>query len=71
MGKFLPKINEFKKGFNLLTRKRQGDNTILIVLGLCVVGVFLLFIFKDSAGDMITNITNSVNTKIQEIFRGI
>lgn len=68
MRKFLPKINELKKG---LTRKRQGDNTILIVLGLCVVGVFLLFIFKDSASDMITNISNSVNTKIESIFNGI
>ena len=68
MGKFLPKINELKKG---LTRKRQGDNTILIVLGLCVVGVFLLFIFKDSAGDMITSLSNSVNSKIQSIFSGI
>ncbi len=69
MRKFLSKINESKKGF--LTRKKQGDQTILIILGLCVVGVFLLFIFKDSAGDMITNLSNSVNTKIQGIFSGI
>ena len=69
MTKFLTKINESKKGF--LTRKKQGDQTILIILGLCVVGVFLLFIFKDSAGDMITNLSNSVNTKIQGIFSGI
>ncbi len=69
MTKFLTKINESKKGF--LTRKKQGDQTILIILGLCVVGVFLLFIFKDSAGDMITSLSNSVNTKIQGIFSGI
>ena len=69
MRKILSKINESKKGF--LTRKKQGDQTILIILGLCVVGVFLLFIFKDSAGDMITNLSNSVNTKIQGIFSGI
>ena len=69
MTKFLTKINESKKGF--LTRKKQGDQTILIILGLCVVGVFLLFIFKDSAGDMITNLSNSVSTKIQGIFSGI
>lgn len=56
------------KATQLITRKNKGDQNILVVLGLCVVGTFLLLVFKDSANSMVISITNSVNETIKGIF---
>ena len=38
----------------LMLKKSKGEQNMLVVLGLCVVGTFLLIIFKDSATDIVT-----------------
>jgi hypothetical protein len=61
----------FIKSNQLLMKKSKGEQNMLIVLGLCVVGTFLLITFKNGASDMVTSLTSSVNSKITAIFSGI
>ena len=70
---------KFKKGninmknllSKLMLKKSKGEQNMLVVLGLCVVGTFLLIIFKDSATDIINSLTKSVGDTIKGVFNGI
>jgi len=59
------------KATQLLVKKSKGEQNMLVVLGLCVVGTFLLIVFKNSANDMVVSLTKSVNDTITNIFNGI
>ena len=59
------------KSIQLMARKSKGEQNMLVVLGLCVVGTFLLIVFKDNAHDIVTSLTQSVNDTIKGIFNGI
>ena len=52
-------------------KKKKGDQTILVVLGLCVVGVFLLMIFKGGAENIVNDLTKQVGEKIKQVFTGM
>lgn len=52
-------------------KKKKGDQSILVVLGLCVVGVFLLMIFKGGAEKIVVDLTNSVGDTIKKVFTGM
>ena len=52
-------------------KKKKGDQTILVVLGLCVVGVFLLMIFKGGAEHIVNDLTTQVGDKIKQVFTGM
>lgn len=52
------KVNKF------LNKKKEGINGIVIEVGLLVVGVVLLVVFKDQIGDFIKNLISSVTNKL-------
>lgn len=51
----------------IMTKKR-GDKTVLVELGLAVVGVALLVIFRDGISGLITTVVGNVTTWITELF---
>ena len=53
---------------NLFRTKKQGGKEIIIEVGLAVIGVALLVIFKDEVGDLITTLVTSVSDKIKALF---
>ncbi|WP_099328856.1 hypothetical protein [Clostridium paraputrificum] len=56
---------------NLLGFKKDGAKGILEENGMLIVGVVLLFIFRDAATELIQTLTTFAGTKIQELFKGI
>ena len=56
---------------NLLGFKKDGAKGILEENGMLIVGVVLLFIFRDAATVLIQTLTTFAGTKIQELFKGI
>ena len=56
---------------NLLAFKKEGAKGILEENGMLIVGVVLLFIFRDAATVLIQTLTTFAGTKIQELFKGI
>ncbi|MDB2085218.1 MULTISPECIES: hypothetical protein [Clostridium] len=56
---------------NLLAFKKDGAKGILEENGMLIVGVVLLFIFRDAATVLIQTLTTFAGTKIQELFKGI
>ena len=59
------------KARNLLAFKKDGAKGILEENGMLIVGVVLLFIFRDAATVLIQTLTTFAGTKIQELFKGI
>ena len=59
------------KAGNLLAFKKDGAKGILEENGMLIVGVVLLFIFRDAATVLIQTLTTFAGTKIQELFKGI
>lgn len=51
--------------------KKKGSQEVLVGLGLCVVGVFLVMIFKGGAEKMVVELTNSVGDTIKKVFTGL
>lgn len=51
-----------------MTKKKRGGKEILVELGLALVMVSLLVIFRDQVGPVITSITTFVSGKIQALF---
>lgn len=56
------KVNMF------LNQKKEGINGIVIEVGLLVVGVVLLVIFKDQIGDFIKNLIKTSTDKLNGMF---
>lgn len=48
--------------------KKEGGSHLVEYLGLIIVAVAILFIFKDQLNTIFTNITKSVETKLNAIF---
>lgn len=65
------KENVKAKAKQLFTRKKDGAKGILEENGLLIVGVVLLFIFKDVAITLITSLGTFVGDKIKTLFTGI
>lgn len=59
------------KARNLVVFKKDGAKGILEENGMLIVGVVLLFIFRDAATVLIQTLTTFAGTKIQELFKGI
>ena len=59
------------KARNLVAFKKDGAKGILEENGMLIVGVVLLFIFRDAATVLIQTLTTFAGTKIQELFKGI
>ena len=56
---------------NLLGFKKDGAKGILEENGMLIVGVVLLFIFRDAATVLIQTLTTFAGTKVKELFNGI
>lgn len=51
-----------------LNKKKEGINGIVIEVGLLVVGVVLLLLFKDQIGEFIKNLIKSSTDKLNGMF---
>lgn len=60
-------MKKMKEYFNRL-KKDKGGKEILVELGLAVVAVALLVLFKSSISDAITFITTRLQTEITKMF---
>ena len=59
------------KAKDIVAFKKDGAKGILEENGMLIVGVVLLFIFRDAATVLIQTLTTFAGTKIQELFKGI
>jgi hypothetical protein len=59
-----------KKVRRVLLRKEKGIDGILVTIGLCIIALVLCVVMKDALAQLITNITDSMSTKAQEILTG-
>ena len=57
-----------RKAKSMALKKKEGAKGILEEKGLLIVGVVLLFIFRDVAMDLITTLGKFVGDKIKELF---
>lgn len=51
--------------------KKRGGKEIFMELGLAIVGVVLLMVFRDQIKPLVSTIANFVSSKIQSIFSGM
>lgn len=56
------------KAKGLLTKKEKGINGIVIEVGLLVVGVVILFLFKDQMSEFVKNLIATCLAKVNTIF---
>ena len=56
---------------NLLAFKKEGAKGILEENGMLIVGVVLLFIFRDAATVLIQTLTTFAGEKVKALFQGI
>ena len=56
---------------NLLAFKKDGAKGILEENGMLIVGVVLLFIFRDAATVLIQTLTTFAGEKVKALFQGI
>lgn len=54
-----------------LFKKKRGDKSLIIELGLIAVGLALVVIFKNQISSVITTIGTQITAKITEILSGI
>ena len=59
------------KAKDIVAFKKDGAKGILEENGMLIVGVVLLFIFRDAATVLIQTLTTFAGTKIQELFKWI
>ncbi len=64
MNRFLIAVKE------RLLKKEKGIDGILVTIGLCIIALVLCVVMKDSITAFITNITNSMTDKAQDILSG-
>ncbi len=50
--------------------KEKGIDGILVTIGLCIIALVLCVVMKDALAGLITNITDSMSTKAEEILSG-
>lgn len=48
--------------------KDEGGKEIIVEVGLAVIGVALLIIFKDSVTELVQSLINDAKTNIQKLF---
>jgi uncharacterized alkaline shock family protein YloU len=53
---------------NLTLKKKDGGKEILIELGLAIVGVVLLIMYKQQISTFLTTITTRITTEITNLF---
>ncbi|MBS6502464.1 MAG: hypothetical protein KH415_12725 [Clostridium sp.] len=59
------------KAKSMALKKKEGAKGILEEKGLLIVGVVLLFIFRDVAIDLIQTLATFVGDKVKSLFSGI
>ncbi len=59
------------KAKDIVAFKKDGAKGILEENGMLIVGVVLLFIFRDAATLLIQTLTTFAGTKVKELFNGI
>ena len=59
------------KAKSMVLKKKEGAKGILEEKGLLIVGVVLLFIFRDVAIDLIQTLATFVGDKVKSLFSGI
>ena len=59
------------KAKDIVALKKDGAKGILEENGMLIVGVVLLFIFRDAATLLIQTLTTFAGTKVKELFNGI
>lgn len=52
----------------LFSKKDEGGKEIVVEVGLCVIAVALLIIFRGAIANLTTTIVTEATTKIQELF---
>ncbi|WP_343247013.1 hypothetical protein [Diplocloster hominis] len=63
------KKREIKTVFNnLLTEKKNGGKEIIIELGLMVIAVALIIVFRDKINALLTTIMETAGTRITNLF---
>lgn len=63
------KKREIKTVFNnLLTEKKNGGKEIIIELGLMVIAVALIIVFRDKINTLLTTIMETAGTRITNLF---
>lgn len=63
------KKREIKTAFNnLLTEKKNGGKEIIIELGLMVIAVALIIVFRDKINTLLTTIMETAGTRITNLF---
>ncbi|MDI9218167.1 hypothetical protein [Clostridium tertium] len=60
-----------RKAKSMALKKKEGAKGILEEKGLLIVGVVLLFIFRDVAIDLIQTLATFVGDKVKALFSGI
>ncbi|WP_373205806.1 hypothetical protein [Clostridium tertium] len=60
-----------RKAKSMALKKKEGAKGILEENGLLIVGVVLLFIFRDVAIDLIQTLATFVGDKVKSLFSGI
>ena len=63
-----PSRNKKLKLKNLFSKKDTGGKEIVVEVGLCVIAVALLIIFRSSIASLTNTIVSEASTKIQELF---
>ena len=59
------------KAKDIVALKKDGAKGILEENGMLIVGVVLLFIFRDAATLLIQTLTTFAGTKVKELFNGV
>lgn len=65
-----------KEGFKSAVRekcstRKKGDKAILMELGIVLVAVVLLIVFRDAIKPVITDLVTTAQTKIKAVFGGV
>ena len=65
-------MNKLIKNFrNISTKKKKGSKEVMVELGMAVVAIILIVVFRDKIKDLIDTLGTFVSNKIQDIFNGI
>ena len=63
------KVREIKTAVtNMLTEKKTGGKEIIIELGLMVIAVALIIVFRDKINALLTTIMETAGTRITNLF---
>lgn len=64
-------VNRFKNKFNnFITKKKKGDDKLIVALVLAALGVGLCIYFRNNIYDIMTSTVATLKTQIQNLIAG-